>query len=215
MEITRQIESFATRHFPLNEIRYRWSAQDYMTLDRVPYIGPISPFSDGIYVVTGFGGWGMTHGTVAGLLLSDLVTGRDNEWERLYTPNRVPPLRSLKRVPKAGTNMMKQFRKGYRNPQERTTLPDLKPGEGKVVNLEGEKVAVSRDSDGELRAVSGTCTYSGCVLSWNSAGETWDCPCHGSRYTADGQVIDGPAQRDLPQRDVPDRSEGIRTTTSH
>lgn len=90
MELTRKIESFATSNFPVKEITYRWSAQDYMTMDQVPYIGTISPFSESIYAVTGFSAWGMTHGTVAGLLLTDLIRGREIEWEELYDPNRIP-----------------------------------------------------------------------------------------------------------------------------
>ncbi|WP_424016356.1 FAD-dependent oxidoreductase (plasmid) [Halorientalis pallida] len=204
MDLLREIEQFATSHFEVEDITYRWSAQDYMTMDRVPYIGPISPFSDSLYVVTGFGGWGMTHGTVAGLLLTDLISGRENEWEQLYSPNRLPPLRSLKRLPKAGTNMMKQRVSGHRGllGREMERVPDLDPGSGAVVSVDGEQLGVYRTDDGEWRAVSGTCTYSGCTLQWNEAGETWDCPCDGSRYTIEGRVIDGPAQEDLQERAI-------------
>lgn len=202
MELTRKIESFATSNFPVEEITYWWSAQDYMTMDRVPYIGTISPFSDSVYVVTGFSAWGMTHGTVAGLLLTDLISGRENNWEQLYDPNRVPPLKSLKRLPKAGTNMMKQFLTGHRSLQDGETAPYLEPGEGKVVKINGETLGLYRDDDGEWQAVSGTCTYSGCTLKWNGAGESWDCPCDGSRYTVEGEVFDGPAQEDLQRRAV-------------
>lgn len=197
MALTRKIESFATATFPVEDITYRWSAQDYMTMDRVPYIGPISPLDERVYVATGFGGWGMTHGTVAGLLLSDLVSGRENEWERLYNPNRLPPLSSMTRLPKAGGNMMKQYLTGHRRLGEKNRAPPLSPGEGAVVNVNGEPLGVYRDDDGTWEAVSGTCTYSGCTLSWNGAGESWDCPCDGSRYAVDGTVIDGPAQEDL------------------
>ncbi|WP_435175824.1 FAD-dependent oxidoreductase [Halorussus sp. AFM4] len=200
--LVREIESFATSRFPIEEFTYRWSAQDYMTMDRVPYIGTISPFSDSVYVVTGFGGWGMTHGTVAGLLLTDLVAGRENEWERLYDPNRIPPVRSMKRLPKAGANMLKQFAKGHRPLGDGESVPDLEPGDGRVVNVDGETLGLYRTEDGEWRAVSGTCTYSGCTLKWNPAGESWDCPCDGSRYTVDGRVFDGPAQEDLRRRAV-------------
>ncbi|WP_255152815.1 FAD-dependent oxidoreductase [Halorarius halobius] len=211
MELTRQVQSFATSHFPVEDITHRWSAQDFMTMDRVPYMGPISPFSESVYVVTGFGGWGMTHGTVAGLLLSDLIAGRDNEWAELYTPNRMPPLKSLKRLPNAGAKMMKQFIKGHRNPSEEDDLPPLDPGEGTVVARDNEPVGVYRDASGEWHAVSGSCTYSGCVLRWNGAGESWDCPCDGSRYNRDGTVIDGPAQEDLAEKPVPRSKNRTKT----
>ncbi|MBP1923788.1 MULTISPECIES: Rieske 2Fe-2S domain-containing protein [Halorubrum] len=172
-------------------------------MDQVPYIGPISPFSDNVYVAAGFNGWGMTHGTVAGLLLSDLIAGRDNEWAELYDPNRIPPLKSLKRLPKAGGKMMKQFINGRRNPRKAEDLPALDRGEGTVMAGDDEPLGVYRDNNDEWHAVSGTCTYSGCVLRWNGAGESWDCPCDGSRYTPEGTVIDGPAQKDLSKRTVP------------
>lgn len=213
MELLREVQSFATSTFPVEDITYRWSAQDYMTMDQVPYIGPISPFSENLYVATGFGGWGMTHGTVAGLLLSDLIAGRDNEWAELYTPNRIPPLKSLKRLPKAGGNKIKQFIKGHRNPSQEDGLPALDPGEGRVVAGDDEPLGIYRDDSGEWHAVSGTCTYSGCVLRWSGAGESWDCPCDGSRYARDGIVIDGPAQEDLPERPVPTPEN--RTKPSH
>ena len=202
MELTRKIESFATSNFSVEEITFRWSAQDYMTMDRVPYIGTISPFSDSVYVVTGFSAWGMTHGTVAGLLLTDLISGRDNDWEELYDPNRVPPIKSMKRVPKAGTNMMRQFLTGHRHLRDGATAPNVEPGEGKVVKIDGETLGLYRDGDGEWQAVSGTCTFDGCTLKWNGAGESWDCPCDGSRFTVDGTVFDGPAQEDLRQRPI-------------
>lgn len=144
----------------------------------------------------------MTYGTVAGLLLTDLVSGQENDWEQLYDPNRVPPVKSMKRLPKAGTNMMKQFLTGHRSLQDGETAPYLEPGEGKVVKINGETLGLYRDDDGEWHAVSGTCTYSGCTLTWNRAGESWDCACDGSRYTVEGEVFDGPAQEDLSRRAI-------------
>ncbi len=212
MEITRQIQSWATDAFPVEHLTYRWAAQDFMTIDKVPYIGSIDPFADGVYVATGFGGWGMTHGTVAGLLLKDLIVGRDNAWAELYDPNRIPPTTALKRIPKAGRKMMKKRSRGKRSLESRATAPDLRPGEGRVVNLQGRTVGLYRDDDGDWRAVEGTCPYSGCTLVWNGAGESWDCPCDGSRFTITGTVIDGPAQADLDRvpLEVTRRDERMR-----
>lgn len=202
MERTRQVESFAADHFPVSAVTYRWSAQDYMTLDRVPYTGRISPLEGSVYVATGFGAWGMTHGTVAGMLLSDLIDVGENDWERLYDPNRVPPLRSMKRLPKAGTNMLRQLLAGYRDPKETTRVADLAPGEGRVVRVDGETVGLYRTREGEWQAVTGTCPYDGCTLQWNGAGESWDCPCDGSRFTVDGTAFDGAARSNLRRRPV-------------
>ncbi|WP_225334310.1 FAD-dependent oxidoreductase [Halomicrobium urmianum] len=195
-ELTRQIESWATEAFPVESVTYRWTVQDYETLDRVPCVGSIDPFSDGVYVATGFGGWGMTHGTAAGLLLKDLIVGRDNPWAELYDPNRLPTA-ALKRLPTVGRTTMKQRSKGKRSLQSGDTAPDLRPGEGQVVNLHGRTLGLYREDDGAWRAVEGTCPYSGCTLVWNGAGESWDCPCDGSRFTISGSVIDGPAQAGL------------------
>lgn len=202
MERLRKVESFAADQFPATEITHRWTAQDFKSIDLVPYIGPITPFSDSVYVVTGFGAWGMTHGTVAGLLLTDLISGRENEWERLYDPNRLPPAKTVKRLPKAAPKRMRQLVTGRRSPDDRERPPDLNPGEGEVVTVDGETIGLYRTDDGGWQAVSGTCTFSGCTLKWNGAGESWDCPCDGSRYTIDGDVFDGPAQEDLEQRPV-------------
>lgn len=111
-------------------------------------------------------------------------------------------MKSMKRLPKAGTNMMKQFLVGHRRLRDEEMAPAVEPGEGKVVKVDGETLGIYRDDDGEWHAGSGTCTYSGCTLMWNGAGESWDCPCDGSRYAIDGTVFDGPAQEALRQRSV-------------
>ncbi|WP_226021279.1 FAD-dependent oxidoreductase [Halomicrobium salinisoli] len=196
MALTRQIESWTTETFPVEAVTYRWTVQDYETLDRVPYVGSIDPFADGVYVATGFGGWGVTHGTVAGLLLRDLILGRENAWAELYDPNRLPTA-ALKGLPGAGRTMLKQRAKGKRSLSGGERAPDLRPGEGQVVNLHGRTLGLYREDVDTWRAVEGTCPYGGCTLVWNGAGESWDCPCDGSRFTVDGSVVDGPAQEGL------------------
>lgn len=198
----RKLASRVRDRFDVDRFAYRWMTQDYSTMDRVPYIGRLSPFADGIYVATGFGGWGMTHGTVAGILLTDQITGRDNDWTQLFTPNRAGPPAAWKTFVTKNVHTTKHFIDGRRNVPERDTLPALQPGDGVILELDDEKVAVSRDEDGATNAVSAVCTHMGCIVSWNSAEGTWDCACHGSRFTAAGDPIDGPAQEPLEEKDI-------------
>lgn len=200
----RKVARFVQEQFDVDEIRYRWATQDYTTMDRVPYIGRLSPVADSVYVATGFRGWGMTHGTVAGMLLTDLITSEENTWHELYTPNRVGPPRAWKKFVAENVENAKRFVKGRRDMPSVDQFPQVRPGESKHIMVDGERIAAYRDRDGELHVVSAVCTHMGCVVSWNAAEETWDCPCHGSRFDHDGSVIGGPAQDNLPEKDVSD-----------
>lgn len=199
----RDVARFATAHFPVEQIPYRWATQDYTTVDRIPYIGRLSPFTDTVYVATGFGGWGMTHGVVAGMLLTDLIRGQGSPWQELYTPNRVGGLQAWKTLLAENLENSRYFVGGRLGGAE-ASFTSLGRGEGAVMEIDGKKTAVYRDGDGELHARSAICTHMRCVVSWNDAERTWDCSCHGSRFDYDGSVIDGPAQEDLPEREISD-----------
>lgn len=185
----QRIEEWARRHFKVADIVYRWSTQDNQSLDKIPYIGRYSPISQRVYVAAGFGGWGMTHSTVAGLLLRDLILGRQNPWADLYDPNRLN-LTSVPEFTKQTANVAKHF------VGDRLSLADvesLAPGEGKIVFTNRGDVAISMAENGSVQAVSPACTHMGCFVQWNPAEKSWDCPCHGSRFAADGRVLHGPA----------------------
>ena len=190
------LEAWARRTFAVRAVDYRWSAHDYVPVDSVPYVGR-SPRSRNVLVATGFKKWGMTNGTAAAMVLSDAVLGRDNPWSEVFDATRVDAAGSAREFVAENLDVGKRFVTDH---LARLTAPpaeQLAPGEGGVVDLDGEKVAAYRAPDGTLRAVSATCTHLGCTVAWNSAETTWDCPCHGSRFTCDGRVLNGPAVADL------------------
>ena len=202
------LEDWVRSRFGVGEFTHRWSTQDYTTTDRVPFIGRFKPGSDRLWVATGFGAWGMTNGTVAGLLIADLVTGVDNPWAQVFDPQRVkPPFTNLKTFVKENAAVAKELVTGYVAPGDVGSADDLAPGEAAVIRQGLGKVACYRDESGVVHAVSAHCTHLGCIVAWNAAETSWDCPCHGSRFGVDGQVLQGPAVRDLQRKDVPGGDE--------
>ncbi|HWQ88364.1 MAG TPA: FAD-dependent oxidoreductase [Desulfitobacteriaceae bacterium] len=184
------LEEWAQRYFPVKSLVYRWTTSDSECYDHVPLIGKISPKSQNIFVATGFGGWGMTHGTIAGLILADEVRGQRHPWSSLYSPARFPKyLSQHKRI-----SIFKKWRHSIKYDDQFTDLP---AGGGMVKNIRGKIVAAYRDNQNVLHAVSAICTHMGCIVVWNQFDQTWDCPCHGSRYDSKGKVIHGPALHDL------------------
>ena len=196
------LERWAREHFGVQRIAYRWSAQDWSAADGVPYIGRAAGRDEGIYVATAFRKWGMTHGTVAGIVISDLIAGRDNPWLGVFDATRFAPRQSLKGVISENLHVLRRLVGDRIGTGGRATLDALRPGDGAVVRVNGETVAAFRDDDGTVRAVSPACTHLGCRVTFNPAERTWDCPCHGSRFATDGTVIEGPAVDDLDDRDI-------------
>lgn len=196
----RRLEEFGRRHWKVRSLDYRWSTQDNTTIDGIPYIGRLTPRSDRIFMATGFAKWGMTGGTVAGLLLSDLLLGRDNPWAPTFDPNRRPPLAGGLKLLEENARVGFHFFGDRLRKRGTRPIEDLAPGEGDIVRHEGEKVAGHRRDDGTLVAVSSRCTHLGCQLNWNSAERSWDCPCHGSRFTPEGKILQGPAVRELERK---------------
>lgn len=193
--------AFAKDHYTVEDIPYRWSTQDCMTLDDVPYIGHYTSDTPNLYVATGYKKWGMTNSTVSAMILSDLIVRGKSPYQDVYNPSRKTIAASAKEFVKENLNVAKELIKGKFSP-----LPhdfEIKPGEGKVINGNGERIGAFRDDHGALHLVNTTCTHMGCELQWNSAERSWDCPCHGSRFTYDGDIIDGPAVTPLQyEKDV-------------
>jgi nitrite reductase/ring-hydroxylating ferredoxin subunit len=193
------LASWALAELGLSHITYRWSAQDNVTVDRLPYIGRFSRLTDRLWVATGFGQWGMTNGTLAGLLLRDLVCGRPNEWADLYNPNRLPS---------PGSFLRDQFAVAEHFVVDRLRAvgapapADLAPGEAATTTVGGRLAAVRCDADGTLVALSGRCTHLGCAVAFNGDEQSWDCPCHGSRFDLSGAVLQGPAVAPLAPLDL-------------
>ena len=167
----------------------------------MPFVGPVAPGSDRVFVVTGFKKWGMSNGSAAGVTLADRIAGRENAFADFFDSNRLNPKQSVKELIKENANVVKRF-VGDRLKTETRTVADLAPGEAAVLAQADGRVAVYRDPEGAVHAVSPVCTHMGCTVTWNTAETTWDCPCHGSRFTCDGAVIQGPAVKDLEAKDV-------------
>ncbi len=198
----RKLAEAVREHFAVESIEYRWSTQDFKTSDGVPFIGPLAPQTNNLYVATGFGGWGMTNATAGAMILRDLILGRPNDWAELFSPTRV-------NVTAGATEFLSHNTKTARHSLTRVLSrsanfdgDSLASGEADVFDIEDDKVAVYRDEEDELHAVSAICPHMGCELNWNDADRSWDCPCHGSRFNIDGSILDTPAKETPDQYDI-------------
>ncbi|MDD4797703.1 MAG: FAD-dependent oxidoreductase, partial [Eubacteriales bacterium] len=190
-----QLRRAAKQLYPAASEAAHWSAQDCMTPDNRPYIGGYSSAQPDWYVATGFGKWGMTSSMVAAMLLADAIDRRENQFSPVFAARRLA-LSSLPALAKDGAQAVKGLaRESLHIPQQ--TLEAIGPGQGGVVGVGGEKVGVYRDDAGDVFLVDTRCPHLGCQLEWNPDEKSWDCPCHGSRFSYTGQLLDGPAQRDV------------------
>jgi glycine/D-amino acid oxidase-like deaminating enzyme/nitrite reductase/ring-hydroxylating ferredoxin subunit len=190
----------AAADFGVTKVTYRWSAHDMSTLDSVPYVGRYHPGTRHLWVATGFGQWGMTGGTAAGLLLDKEIRDEGSPYAGLYDPNRFDLRSSLKLAEANGEVTRHLVGDHLRAAMASGDVPSV--GEGTVSRRGSQFVASYRAEDGGLRTVNARCTHLGCLVAFNNAEKSWDCPCHGSRFGTDGSVIQGPATRALPP--VPD-----------
>ncbi|MBD2872096.1 FAD-dependent oxidoreductase [Paenibacillus arenilitoris] len=191
-----ELKRYAAEHFRVKEFPYRWSAQDLVTGDKLPYIGRITASSPNIYVATGYRKWGMTNGTAAAMLVRDLIKGVASPYEELYAPSRSVTMHAAVNLIADNADVAKHLIAGkigmvHKRPEE------LRNDEGSVVKVRGRRAGAYKDKDGKLFLVDTTCTHMGCEVEWNDGDRTWDCPCHGSRFSICGEVIEGPAQRPL------------------
>ena len=190
---------WAIETFDVESVEARWSAQDYVPVDGMPFVGRQLPGSN-VFVATGFKKWGMTNGTAAGLMIADAIGGRDNPWLEAYDASRQRSALSSRDLYKENANVAKAFVGDRLSTLRPPSADTLEPGRGGIVTCAGDKVAGYRDEGGTLHCVSPVCTHLGCLVSFNTAEKTWDCPCHGSRFTVDGEVIQGPAVDDLERK---------------
>jgi glycine/D-amino acid oxidase-like deaminating enzyme/nitrite reductase/ring-hydroxylating ferredoxin subunit len=191
----RRLEDWTRQRFPVEGFDYQWSGQVMEPIDGLALIGRNPLDSDNVYVVTGDSGNGMTHGTIAGILLTDVIAGRDNPWSSLYDPSR-KSLGAVMEFAKENLNVAAQY-SDLLTPGEVNDVADVAPGTGAILRRGASKRAVYRDEGGAVHEHSAICTHLGCVVRWNSTEKTWDCPCHGSRFHHDGHVVNGPAIRGL------------------
>ena len=191
------LEALATKTFGV-DVAYRWSAFDYVTTDLLPYIGRLSPHSRRRYVATGFRKWGMTTSMLAAMIISDQIADRPNDYASTFDSTRLLPAVSrdlISNTVHVGAHWIGDRLKGAGN--SFGSKRELAIGEGRVENRRGVTVALARADDGNLYTLKAACTHLGCIVAFNDAERTWECPCHGSRFTIDGRVLDGPAVKPL------------------
>lgn len=192
----KNLEEVAKQIYPDCKVLYRWNTEDCIPLDKIPYIGEFSNLWPNVYVGTGYKKWGMTSSNVAANIISDKILGKNNPYEDVFKSTRLKPIKNYEEL----GNMLKEV--GYSaiiNKLEKIDeyIKDVKQDEGKIVEVEGKKVGVYRDKEGKTYVVKPYCSHLGCELSWNNLDKTWDCPCHGSRFTFEGKSIYDPSIKDL------------------
>ncbi len=197
----QSLERWMRERFPMTEeIEYRWSGQVMEPIDGLAFIGKNPGDNANVYIATGDSGNGMTHGTIAGMLIKDLVLGKTNDWATLYDPSRIT-LRAAKDFLEENVNVAIQFA-DWVTPGEVKAVGEIAPGTGAIVRQGLNKLAVYRDEANNLYTCSATCPHLGCVVAWNSEESSWDCPCHGSRFDKFGNVIHGPAISGLTKQSL-------------
>lgn len=190
------LERWTRTRFPMmKELEYRWSGEVMEPIDGLAFIGRNPLDYDNVFIATGDSGNGMTHGTIAGMLITDLIIGRENVWSVLYEPSR-KTLRAIGEFARENLNVAEQLVEVL-TPGEVESTELIKNGEGAVIRRGLKKIAAYKDDGGTVHEVSAVCRHLGCIVAWNSLEKTWDCPCHGSRYDEHGRVIMGPANSDL------------------
>lgn len=192
-----RLRRWASERFGVEDFRYHWSSQETTSLDHVPFVGLVSPVSQRVLVATGFDGWGFTNGTASAMLVNDLLLGRSNPWADAFDARRVEA--SLPTLETVGHNLHvgKTWLRDRLGPQPAGSVEDLEDDSATVMEVDGETIAAYRDRQGTLHTVSAVCTHLGCHIGWNAAERSWDCPCHGSRFSPDGEVLHGPATAPL------------------
>ncbi len=187
---------WAKHKFPMvGEIKFSWSGQVMEPIDGLAFIG-LNPGNKHVYIVTGDSGHGLTHGTIAGILISDLIVGNKNAWQELYDPSR-KNVHAFGQFFKESCNVALQYTQLLSKGDVQSEA-EIKPGSGAIIKKGFKKIATYKDEQGAVHQCSALCPHLGCVVAWNGGEKTWDCPCHGSRFTATGQVLNGPATQDLP-----------------
>lgn len=190
------LTTFAHSIYPNAKLITKWSTEDSVSLDKLPYIGQFSAFMPNVHIATGFKKWGMAFSNAAANMITDTILGHENKFADIFDATRMHPIENKEEM----GNMLKEsvssiVLKKFTIPND--TIQSLANDEGKIVEFEGNKVGIYKDTEGEIYKIKPVCTHLGCEISWNQADRTWDCPCHGSRFNYDGKLLYGPALKDL------------------
>lgn len=194
----QRLETVIRKMYPDAEILYKWSAEDCISLDKIPYIGEISVMKPNMYIATGFNKWGITSSNIAANIITDDILGNENEYKDIFKSTRLQPIKNRQEV----GNMLKEVNKSLiasRFKIPKNELKDIKIGEGKIVNINNTKVGVYKSQTGEVFKIRPYCAHLGCELYFNNIDKTWECPCHGSKFSYEGKLIEVPSNKDLKQ----------------
>ena len=192
-----RLEAYLRKYFNIDEVAFKWSSQYFEPSDGLAYIGHLPGNPENVFVATGYGGNGMTYSHIAATLLTDLITKGKSEYADLFSPSRVKPVTGFINFVKENADVVYQFVGKRLATEKLTELSDLANDEAKIVKYEGSRLALYKDEQGNVHAINPVCTHAKCIVSWNTAEKSWDCPCHGARYNADGEVLTGPARIEL------------------
>ncbi len=197
-----RLESHVRSFFSVSNVVAQWSSQFYEPVDGLPYIGHLPGNPHNVYVATGFGGNGMTYSHVAANILTDIILKRENPYSDVFSPTRLKPVAGFSEFVKHNADVVKQFVGRWFGKEELQEFSALAPDEGKLVNYQNHSLALYKDPEGKLHAVNPSCTHMKCSVHWNSAEKSWDCPCHGARYSYTGEVLNGPTSKNLEQVEI-------------
>lgn len=197
-----KLKTYLTRHFEVEEYDFLWAGQNYKPADHIPYIGT-SLTENNIYIGTGFSADGLVYGTLAGMIIADSILGNTNPYQKLYNPSRLTPVASAERTFKENVRVVSKLAQTVISSLDVDSFREIKPGEGKITSIEDKMIAAYRDEKGNLHTVSAICPHMGCKVCWNKEETSWDCPCHGSRFSVAGDVLEGPAYRGLTHVSLP------------
>nr|WP_317173990.1 FAD-dependent oxidoreductase [Mucilaginibacter glaciei] len=199
------LEKYVRKNYDVSSVKYQWSSQYYVPVDGFPYIGQMPEASNGIYCATGYNGNGMMLGSIAGKILSDLVQGKASKYEKVFSPSRLKPVAGFTAFVQENADVAYHFVTDRFGIYKTDSLKRMQAGTGKLLEIDGKKIAAYRDDHGEIFALSPVCTHAGCIVNWNGEEKSWDCPCHGARYDIYGKVLTGPATLSLAKIEIEKR----------
>lgn len=197
-----KLESHIRSHFNVSQVVSQWSSQYFEPADGLPYIGHLPGNAENVLVATGYGGNGMTYSHLAAITLHGMIMNQKTPYEELFRPGRIKPVAGFTEFVKHNAEVVKSFVGRWFGIDKLHESTELAHGDAMVVRYEGESIALYKDEDGVLHGVNPACTHVKCAVAWNAAEKSWDCPCHGARYSVDGEVLTGPASRDLEKIEI-------------
>jgi Rieske Fe-S protein len=198
------LESHIKKHYNVEQVVSKWSSQYFEPSDGLAYIGHLPGNPDNVFVATGFSGNGITYSHIAAITLRDLILKGKSDYSDLFNPGRIKPVAGFAAFVKENADVVAQFVGKRLKKETLSSLAELAAGDAKLVKFEGETIALYKDDSGNLHALNPVCTHAKCVVDWNRAEKTWDCPCHGARYSIEGEVLTGPAVKGLEKIQLED-----------